>query len=68
MLRLPHPLALQPGDSLGLELVVGGGIQGDSRPTRSLNGPGSLQQQPQPTSTGNVGGRTFSSFSNPYSR
>ena len=64
----PPSTGLSTGAQPGFGVGVGSGIQGVNRPTRSLNGPGSLQQQPQPTSPSNVGGRNFRSFSNPYGR
>ncbi|MEM6502982.1 MAG: hypothetical protein AAF685_14230 [Cyanobacteria bacterium P01_C01_bin.89] len=43
------------------------GAVGGNRPLRSQTGAGALDQ-PQPTPSSNIGGRNFSSFSNPYGR
>ena len=71
-----YQLNAAPPPSAGLSIGVGGGVgtgtglgtSPGNRPLRSLDGAGSLGTQPQPNPSGNIGGRGFSSFSNPYGR
>ncbi|MEM9772641.1 MAG: hypothetical protein AAF889_13785 [Cyanobacteria bacterium P01_D01_bin.73] len=64
-----YQLNTAPPANSGFSTGFGGntGGVGGNRPLRSENGAGALSQ-PEPAPSNNIGGRSFGSFSNPYSR